>query len=426
MSTSSVFSVSSTRARPGRTAVFLGLSALAHLVLGLLIYFDIAGIGGGFGLGVGPGFGMGSGGGAGLGKVNRRQVFSLEDLPDIVRPQDPKRDEEVKDLVVARTPQPVFVPEQVKPKVVEKKVTTGPVVKFARPVAPLGAGTDLGARFASTGSGAGGFGVGGGGGGGIGLSGLGISLNSAFGKYVGGLRKQGLDVALVIDATGSMQMVIDDLKRRLDDLVVTMQRLVPNARIGAVAFRDRDDGKVATAPRQSEDFLVKWTDLTFKGSKVKGFLNGLVAEGGGNWEEAVKDGFEAAMNQLTWRPEAKKVIILVGSSPPHQQDMPALRQLVSEWQGRGGVVSTIDVSQRLHEEHERKLHRWLYGDELETVSPLPDFYKQVQASYGDLSRLGGGESIALGQNQALVRYLLVLTFGQQWERDVSKVTRGKS
>jgi hypothetical protein len=414
----------STRPRARRVLGFQALSALAHLVLGLLIYFDIAGIGGGFGLGVGPGFGMGSGGGVGLGEQNRRQIFSLEDIPELVRPQDPKRDEEVKELVIARTPEPIFVPEQTRPKAVEVK--TSPVVQFARPVTPIGAGTDLGARFASTGAGTGGFGVGGGGGSGIGLRDLGISLDSAFGKYVGGLRKVGLDVALVVDSTGSMQMVIDDLKRRLDDLVTTMQRLVPNARIGAVAFRDRADDKIATAPRRSEDFLVKWTDLTFRGSKVKSFLNGIVAEGGGDWEEAVKDGFEAAMNQLTWRPEAKKVIILVGSSPPHDKDMPALRQMVSQWQARGGVVSTIDVSQRLHEEHERKLHRWLYGDELRTVSPLPEFYKQVQASYRDLSRLGGGESIALGQDQALVRYLLVLTFGQQWEKDVSRVARGKT
>jgi von Willebrand factor type A domain len=424
MATSPVVPTSTTGPRAGRVVTFLGISALAHLVLGLMIYFDIAGIGGGFGLGLGPGVGIGSGGGVGLGQKQRRQIFSLEDLPELVRPQDPKRDEEVKELVVARTPQPVIVPEQMKPKAVEVK--TGPVVHFARPVTPIGAGTDLGARFASAGAGTGGFGGGGGGGGGIGLGDLGISLNSAFGKYVGGLRKVGLDVALVIDSTGSMQMVIDDLKRRLDDLVVTMQRLVPTARIGAVAFRDRDDDKVATAPRQSEDFLVKWSDLTFKGSKVKTFLDGLVAEGGGDWEEAVKDGFEAAMTQLKWRPEAKKVIILVGSSPPHDKDMPALRQLVSQWQAQGGVVSAIDVSQRLHEEHERKLHRWLYGDELQTVSPLPDFYKQVQASYSDISRLGGGESIALGQDQAIVRYLLVLTFGQQWEKDVSRVVRGKT
>src|SRR4030095_12968033 len=112
------------------------------------------------------------------------------------------------------------------------------------------AGTDLGARFASTGAGAGGLGVGGGGGGGIGLSHLGILLGQAFAQDGGTLRKVGLDVALVIDATGSMQMVIDDLKRHLDDLVVTIQRLVPTARIGPVAFRARRTDKTATTARR--------------------------------------------------------------------------------------------------------------------------------------------------------------------------------
>jgi von Willebrand factor type A domain len=421
MSSPPVVLDSTTRPRASRTLAFVGISAVVHIVLLLMILFDVMGIGGGFGLGIGPGFGIGSGGGAGLGKEKRRQIYSLEDLPQVVRPRDPKHDQEVKDLVVARTPDAVVIPQPAKPQT----VSTSAVVKFARPVTPLGAGTDLGARFASTGAGTGGFGVGGGGGGGFSLGSLGISLDSAFGKYVGGLRKVGLDVAIVVDATGSMQNVIDEIKHRLDDLVFTMQRLVPTARIGAVAYRDRDDGKTATAPRQSEDFLVKWTDLSFKGSKVKDFLDGIVAEGGGDWEEAVKDGFECAMKQLKWRPDAKKVIILVGSSPPHDQDVPALRDLVQQWQAQGGVVSTIDVSLRLHEEHERKLHRWLYGDELKTVSPLPDFYKQVQDSFEDISRRGGGQSIALGQDQALVRYLLVLTFGQQWEKDVSRVARNR-
>ncbi len=399
----------------------MGASVLLHVLLLLLIIFDVAGIGGGFGLGVGPGFGMGSGGGAGLGQQKRRQIFSLTDLPQPVRPQDPKRDDEVKDLLVARTPEAVVMPQAAKPKA----VATSPVVQFARPVRPIGAGTDLGARFASAGAGAGGLGTGGGGGNGIGLASLGISLDSAFGKYVGSLRKVGLDVAIVVDATGSMQNVIDDLKRRLDDLVFTMQRLVPGARIGAVAYRDRDDDNVATAPRQSEPYVVKWTDLTFTSGKVKNFLDGIVAEGGGDWEEAVKDGLDAAIHQLKWRDDAKKVIILVGSSPPHEKDIPAIRNLVSEWHARGGVVSTIDVSLRLHEEHERKLHRWLYGDELKEVSPLPDFYKQLQDSFADISRMGGGQAIALGQDQAMVRYLLVQAFGPQWEKDVSRVARNR-
>jgi hypothetical protein len=203
-----------------------------------------------------------------------------------------------------------------------------------------------------------------------------------------------------------------------------MQRLVPTARIGAVAFRDRGDDKVATAPRQSEDFVVRWTDLTFNGKKVKTFLGGIVAEGGGDWEEAVKDGLETAMRQLKWRPDAKKVIILVGSSPPHEADRAAVRQLVDDWHARGGVVSTIDVSQLLHEEHERKLHRWLYGEELQTVTPLPEFYQQLRESFDTIAREGGGAMIQLGQQEALVRHLLVLTFGKTWEKDMARIARG--
>lgn len=408
-----------TRSRPLRSAITMFASVAFHVLFGLALYFDVAGIGGGFGLGVGPGFGIGSGGGVGLGEKKRREIFSLEDLPDLVRPQNPPDDEKLKDLVVARTPQAIVVPQPAKPKAATAS-TKAPVVQFARPVKPVGAGTDLGARFAATGAGTGGMGMGGGGGG------FGVSLGTAFGKYVGTLRKVGLDVAIVVDASGSMQNVIDDLKRRLGDMVGTMQRLVPTARIGAVVYRDRADDKIASAPRQSEDFVVKWSDLTFNTKKVQTFFGGIVAEGGGDWKEAVKDGLATAMKQLTWRPDAKKVIVLVGSSPPHDEDLASIRELIQQFHASGGVVSTVDVSLKLHEEHERKLHRWLYGEELHEVSPLPDFYEELKASFTDIAKQGGGQSVAIGQEGALMRHILVLAFGPQWEKDVSRVARGRS
>jgi hypothetical protein len=398
--------------RPRRLLGAFGASALAHAVLALMLVFDVLGAGGGFGLGIGPGFGIGGGGGAGLGEKKRREIFSLKDLPTPVPPSDPSADEKLKELLKPDKAEAIVMPRQQVPK-----VATSPVVHFSRPARPLGSGVDLGSRFASAGAGVGGLGGGGGGG-------AGWSLGTSFGRYVGSLRKVGLDVAIVVDATGSMQNVIDEMKRRLTDLTGTMQRLVPTARIGAVAFRDRDDGKVATAPRKSEDFLVRWTDLTFNAKKVQTFLGGIVAEGGGDWEEAVKDGLETAMRQMKWRADAKKVIILVGSSPPHKDDSPAIRQLVGEWRGRGGVISTIDVSKMLHEEHEKKLYRWLHGEELTTVSPLPDFYRDLQESYGDIAKTGGGEMIAMEENAALVRHLLVLTFGKNWEKDVGRIARG--
>jgi hypothetical protein len=402
--------LSPSQPRPARLVAALALSAVVHVVLALLVVFDVAGAGGGFGLGVGPGFGVGAGGGLGLGAVKRRQIFSLTDLPEPVRPDDPLANETIATLLAPARARAIAIPRQAPPR------ASSPVVHFARPARPLGSGTDLGSRFVAAGAGIGGFGVGGGGGG------AGWSLG--FGRYVGSLRRTGLDVALVIDSTGSMQNVIEELKRRLDDIATTVQRLVPTARIGLVAFRDRDDRRTATAPRRSEDFVVRWTDLTFSGRKVKTFLAGLVAEGGGDWEEAVRDGLETAMRQLKWRGDAKKVIILVGSSPPHGRDLGAIRTLIADWRGRGGVLSTIDVSKLLHDEHERKLHRWLYGEELAETTPLPEFYEQLRASYDEMAREGGGEMISMAQNARLVQHLLTLTFGPHWERDVARIARG--
>ena len=395
--------------QPRRLAAALGGSAVLHVLLILAIVFDVAGIGGGFGLGIGWGFGLGAGGGVGLGEKRARQIFSIEDLPEYVRPDD---DDQLQQLLKPEQRQAIEIPRTDRPV-----VTKGPVVNFKRPVRPESAGADLSRRFASAGSGTGGLGFGGGGGG------FGVSLGSAFGKYVTQLRRVGLDVALVVDATGSMQNVIDELKQRLGTLVGTMQRLVPTARIGAVAFRDRGDDNVATAPKKSEDFLVRWTDLTFSGKKVQGFLSGIVAEGGGDWEEAVLQGLQTAMHQLKWRADAKKVIILVGSSPPHDADVPAIRALIASWRGQSGVISTIDVSERLHEEHERKLNRWLYGEEPKEISPLPDFYKQLQESFGEIARTGGGTSVRIDQDDVLVRQLLVLAFGKEWEKEVARVGR---
>ena len=37
---------------------------------------------------------------------------------------------------------------------------------------------------------------------------------------------------------------------------------------------------------------------------------------------------------------------------------------------------------------------------------------------------GGGEMLSLGQDTALVRHVLVLTFGPRWEKDIARIARG--
>ena len=102
-----------------------------------------------------------------------------------------------------------------------------------------------------------------------------------FGDYGRGLRKVGLDVALVIDATDSMQFVIDSVRDRLTKLVTLLRKLVPTSRIGVVAYRDR-----------GEEYVTKWVDLSFSTPKLKGFLANLHSDGGGDWPEAVYEGMD--------------------------------------------------------------------------------------------------------------------------------------
>ena len=240
------------------------------------------------------------------------------------------------------------------------------------------------------------------------LAGVG-GLGGGFGDYVGGLRKVGLDVALVIDTSDSMQFVIDDVKKKLSQLVGTIQRMVPTSRIGIVVYRDKGD-----------DYVVKWTDLSFRTDKLQDFLSHIGAGGGGDWEEAVKEALDAAVNELKWRKQSKKIIILVGGSPPHQWDVDAVHDIVRAFRKDGGYISTIDVTKQQHDEFDRQLWRSLHGKAPYQPKPMPAFYADVSRSFGAIAKDGGGELISLDADRALIRSVFELTFGSRWKVEMAK------
>lgn len=86
-----------------------------------------------------------------------------------------------------------------------------------------------------------------------------------------------MDLVLVIDATGSMGGVIDDVKASVYQLLNTLQAGGGSVRVGIVAYRDVGD-----------DFVVKPFPLTDLHSGMNGltsFIGGLNAYGGGDWPE---------------------------------------------------------------------------------------------------------------------------------------------
>jgi hypothetical protein len=239
-------------------------------------------------------------------------------------------------------------------------------------------------------------------------------IGGGFGDYVGGLRKVGLDVVLVIDASDSMQFVIDSVKGRLIKLITSLRAMVPTSRIGIVAYRDRGD-----------EFVTKWVDLSFSTGKLQDFLATLQSGGGGDWPEAVYEALETAENDLNWRKKSKRIIILVPGSPPHPETLNNVLHMAQSFQAQGGVLSVVDLAEKMHEDFERAL--WRNSAGLMNVefkpTPLPAFYQDFRNTMASIAQAGGGDFIPLAEDKTLTRQIIVMTFGSRWQTEMAKYLR---
>jgi von Willebrand factor type A domain len=257
---------------------------------------------------------------------------------------------------------------------------------------------------------AGGGGIGIGRGGGIG-SRYGRGIGSGFGGFIGELRRKGLDVVLVIDGTGSMNLIIDDVKAKMEQLIGAIHRLVPIARVGIVVYGGTGE-PLSVQP------------LTLSPQRLTVFLNNLKAKGGGEWEENMLGGIQTATDKMDWKPYAKKVIVLVGDSPPKKEDFSKILGLIQKFRGENGTFNTVDVAAEEHERFEREFWLKVHRQEPPSISPLPEFYQQTREAFRVLAGRGGGAMRSLTKDVHINQQVLILAFGEQWQSQVSAFGRG--
>ena len=117
-----------------------------------------------------------------------------------------------------------------------------------------------------------------------------------------------LDIAFVIDTTGSMQDEIDRLKQTLDVIHFQLSHLdpAPDLRLGLVEYKDRGD-----------DFIVRKVAFTRDLAAFRQQLASMRAYGGGDAPEDVQKGLEEALHGLEWRESGVKLAFLIGDAAPH-------------------------------------------------------------------------------------------------------------
>lgn len=118
-----------------------------------------------------------------------------------------------------------------------------------------------------------------------------------------------VEMAFVVDATGSMGDEIEFLKLELEDVIrKTFESYTDlDLKVGSVFYRDRGD-----------EYLTRTIDFQTDLLKVLNFIKLQSAGGGGDTPEAVDDALQSALDSLSWTTDAKsRILFLILDAPPH-------------------------------------------------------------------------------------------------------------
>lgn len=119
-----------------------------------------------------------------------------------------------------------------------------------------------------------------------------------------------VEVAFVLDTTGSMASLIAGAKKKIWSIANTIVDINPSAdiRMALVAYRDVGD-----------DYVIKSFEMSSDVQGIYGNLIGLQAGGGGDTPESVNEALNAAIDELSWTDGAnvRRIVFLVGDAPPH-------------------------------------------------------------------------------------------------------------
>ena len=122
--------------------------------------------------------------------------------------------------------------------------------------------------------------------------------------------KSTVEVAFVLDTTGSMGGLIEGAKRKIWSIATAIVDSNPDAdiRMGLVAYRDIGD-----------EYVTRKFELTTDIQDLYANLLELKARGGGDWPESVNEALDIAVNKMQWtmNGDTRRIVFLVGDAPPH-------------------------------------------------------------------------------------------------------------
>ncbi|MDO7877817.1 carboxypeptidase-like regulatory domain-containing protein [Hymenobacter sp. ASUV-10] len=147
-----------------------------------------------------------------------------------------------------------------------------------------------------------------------------------------------VDIAFVVDATGSMGDEIQYLQAELQDVIAQAKDSLASSTInlGSVFYRDAGDA-----------YVTRKTDISARIQQTIDFIGQQRADGGGDFPEAVDEALAVAVNELSWTSQAKaRLLFLILDAPPHENPavMASLQQSIQKAAAKGIRIIPIAAS----------------------------------------------------------------------------------
>ncbi|MGB8413536.1 MAG: vWA domain-containing protein [Candidatus Binatus sp.] len=148
--------------------------------------------------------------------------------------------------------------------------------------------------------------------------------------YIFQLKRKGLDVALVIPRSGGSLGTLNEMKAKLTQLVESIHRLVPIARVGIVIY-DVEAGKIATVA-MTDSLPVMLKSLAAIDVQRSPLAN-----------DDVPGALRAAVRAMDWSPKVKRVIVLVADTAIGPKEAPRMVEIARKFHAAGGIVNIVDA-----------------------------------------------------------------------------------
>jgi len=265
-------------------------------------------------------------------------------------------------------------------------------------------------------------------------AGDGRSVSSAADRALD-LSTAGLEICFVIDATGSMQPLLDAVVSSAQETSEVLQGFATELRLATVIYRDHEDMPGASDVVEP---LTKKLDQAYKA------LDKVVAGGGGDIPEAIDAGLEQALSieDVGWSKDANKLLIIMGDAPAHERGLQRAVELARDASADMGTGAGSVQKRRKLERSGRKqpprsaermdarpfvvsaiavMHPMGVGQERGVVERhLRAIAEAGKGMYAALEVGGGIKGGADAGARELVQMVVQMSFGSKYEHEVRR------